>query len=118
MSKAQAPSPAVQALVSDRSGGVCEYCGKHAAVDQDHRKARGNGGSRIPWVNQAANLIDTCRECHTYKEANPNEARERGWKISGDLDYADTVPFEDLNGHRWLLDNDGNKFLLEANYAN
>ena len=55
----------VDAIVEQRSGGICEICGVRRAVERIHiRERHAQGGSR-----EADNLADSCRECHVMVDA-------------------------------------------------
>lgn len=68
-------------MVRARSGGVCERCGGHQAVQQHHRRPRGMGGSRDAATNTASNLLDLCTRCHRDIEANRTDAYDHGWLV-------------------------------------
>jgi 5-methylcytosine-specific restriction protein A len=82
-------SPRVVALILQRDGGHCARCDRHVehgirGLDWDlhHRMPRGMGGTRNTWVNEAANGVTLCRECHNYVERNRADATDMGWLIS------------------------------------
>lgn len=95
--------------VKERSQGMCEAgCGR-AANDIHHRRPLRRGG-----MHNLANLVALCGVgnhdngmCHGL--AHANKGRE-GWLISQyDKRAESEIPFEDLNGEPWWLDDDGGK---------
>lgn len=52
------PMAAARPVVRERSGGMCERCGRERATDMHHRKLRRHGD------HAPANLVHLCRECH------------------------------------------------------
>lgn len=75
----------VKELVLARSSGMCEVmvdnlCTFHA-VDLQHRRARGSGGSKRVDTNTAANCLACCRACHRYAESRAADAEANGWVI-------------------------------------
>jgi hypothetical protein len=55
----------VDALVAQRSGGMCEICGVRRAVEKAHiRQPHAEGGGR-----EVDDLADVCRECHVMLDA-------------------------------------------------
>lgn len=108
--------PATTQLIENRSDGQCEIglagCGR-VAVEVQHRRARGSGGSRRPETNQASNGLGTCRSCHTYIESHLEEARVKGWSVRQSVAYPAEV--EVLRLGTWvLLGNDGTIVEVEA----
>ncbi|QGJ92060.1 hypothetical protein SEA_KEELAN_96 [Gordonia phage Keelan] len=86
-------------IVSKRSRGLCEKCGR-VATDMHHRKNRSQGGKWNP-----ANVIHLCRECHAHMTTHPNDGYQGGWMIRGfESEY-------DIPVLRWgywtLLDDEG-----------
>ena len=73
--------PAVLALIRERSGGLCEVCGRRAESTH-HRKRGGMGGSKDPAAHSAANLLRVCgdgtRGCHGMIESNRTASYENG----------------------------------------
>jgi hypothetical protein len=68
-------------IVRERSGGVCECCGRARATNFSHRKGAGQGGE---W--SAANGLDACGSgnasgCHGFIHQNPDAACELGWML-------------------------------------
>ncbi|AXN53512.1 HNH endonuclease [Gordonia phage Fryberger] len=63
--------------VSNRSGGLCEKCGR-PGTDMHHRKSRSQGGKWNP-----ANVIHLCRDCHAYMTTHPLKGYQGGWMIKG-----------------------------------
>jgi hypothetical protein len=64
-------------IVKERSGGRCEaripsVC-TGRATDAHHVKMRSRGGKHDP-----GNLLDVCRHCHDWIDANPRSATQMG----------------------------------------
>ncbi|OYN76830.1 hypothetical protein [Mycolicibacterium sphagni] len=74
-------SALVCAVIDCRSGGVCEVCGAHRAVERHHRRPRGAGGSRREDTNSAANALHLCTYCHHLIEHNRALAYLVGWLL-------------------------------------
>lgn len=93
-----------RALVSRRSGGICEICGSYPAADKAHRLARSQGGQ---W--DAANILDACRTCHAANHANPDRAYAHHWHLCRGEGPTTTPTWLCRAGtHCWvLLSNDG-----------
>lgn len=78
-------SPEVKAIARHRSGGLCEIdaCGR--ANEYHHRGPRGQGGTSLDWVNQAANCLHVTRECHRKAEGRGRWSRktsqDNGWLV-------------------------------------
>lgn len=90
------PTRAVRALVWERDGGCCAWCGR--GVDPgghslQHRRARGMGGTRRADANSPANLVLVCGSattgCHGWIESHPGEAARRGFRLGQWADPAD-----------------------------
>lgn len=107
------PTPEVRALVHRRSEGVCERCRRSMATDVHHRRARGSGGSTAPGINAPGNLVDLCRACHGWVEANLGAASASGWKIplGEDPAVASTVPVVDVSGQETILTDAGTRWV-------
>lgn len=97
----------VEDIVMVRSGGVCELdaCGTGEVLH--HRRPRGSGGTRLEWVNRAANALLLSNHCHLRVEGRlPDSSRHwskvRGWLVSqnGYLVATDVAVF--YRG-RWVL---------------
>lgn len=98
-SHAATPIPAsVRLLVADRSGGVCEFCGRTAAVHMHHRKLRSHGGEHT-----LDNLIHLCQADHEWAHSYPGLAVEVGLIVRSTADPADVrvlplIPFYGQDG--------------------
>lgn len=96
--------PATIALIEARSNGLCEVglpgCGG-LAVEIQHRRARGAGGSRRPETNAAGNGIGTCRSCHSWIESHLEVSRVRGWSVRQSVSTPADVPVLRLG--QWVL---------------
>jgi len=95
--------PAVLALIRERSGGLCEVCGRRAESTH-HRKPGGMGGSKDPAAHSPANLLRVCgdgtRGCHGAIES------DRAWSyINGRLLRQGSSPADVpvLLRHGWVL---------------
>lgn len=84
MRRKTGPAKFVQDIIDARSGGNCEV-GLHGctgmAVDIQHRRARGMGGSRLASTNLPGSLLAVCRSCHSRIEGNLVVARVNGWSV-------------------------------------
>ncbi len=83
--------PRVVDLIWTRDKGCCARCGRGLVRERrgvdwaiHHRCPRGAGGAgkKVPWVNQAANGVLLCNDCHTAVERDRAAARVVGWLIS------------------------------------
>lgn len=54
---------------------INEYCTKRTD-DAHHKRGRGE------YLLQSDTWLPVCRSCHSYIEAHPEEAKERGWSES------------------------------------
>jgi hypothetical protein len=101
------PSRKTREIVLERDDHCCVVCVRSIIgrpYSLQHRRARGMGGSRDPLTDSPANLITTCGSgvtgCHGRIEANPDEAREHGWRVDQGRDPRQ-VPVR--HHHRWVL---------------
>lgn len=107
-----APKPATaqevecRAVVTARSGGLCETCGAPGASDKAHRVARSQQGLWDP-----ANILDLCRDCHADHHANPSQAYTLGWHLRSHQDPSSTPAWLWVKGDEgwFILDSDGNR---------
>ena len=79
--------PKVKAIITERSGGICELdaCGRAEVIH--HRRPRGAGGTSLEWVNRAANGFHVSNACHDRIEGrHPDWSRDAsagvGWLVS------------------------------------
>lgn len=107
------PDAATVQVVVGRDQGCCVRCGRSVLGGErgrdwsvQHRRARGAGGSRLPFINQAHNLILLCGSgttlCHGWVEHYPTAAGEHGWAISRYDDPAARFVDHYLHGRVWL----------------
>lgn len=100
-----------RALVSERSGGMCEMrwegC-RGVGESMHHRRKRSQGGAWTP-----ANILHACGDgttgCHGFTEANPVSAKRRGiWLYASQHPLLTPVQmvFRGLTGP-YLLDDEG-----------
>lgn len=72
------------------------------------------GGGRLAQIWSPANLVMLCGHatapggCHEWAESQRTAAKATGYLLEPS-DHPDTVPFLDLDGHWWLLTDDGGK---------
>lgn len=97
-------------VVKNRSGGLCEICGKRSATDMAHRVGAGQNGKWMP-----ANILHACRFCHSYNHDNPKNSYDHGWHLQSHLNpLKEPVLLVENGVKKWfLLDNKGLK--LETN---
>lgn len=74
-------TPLVRLKIQERSGGLCERCGKNPVEQHHHRRPRGSGGSRRPETNKAANALGLCMYCHADIEDHRSQALKYGWLV-------------------------------------
>lgn len=86
-------SKQVEGMIVARDQGECVSCGKHVvhlnrgwAWSIHHRRPRGTGGTKLAWVDQAANGIILCGSgttgCHGWVEKNRRASIDAGFLIS------------------------------------
>jgi hypothetical protein len=85
------PMAEARPTVHKRSGGMCERCGARRAIDVHHRQLRRHGDHR------PANLVDLCRECHTWVHGHVALAQCEGFIVESWED-----PREVRLKHAWL----------------
>lgn len=92
----------------------CDFQG--IGVSVHHRRPRMMGGSRDKELHKSANLIALCGSgttgCHGWVESNRDKARELGYLIAK-IESAGEIPFQDINGKWWVIDNDAQKIRLD-----
>lgn len=89
-------------IVSERSTGLCEFCGGRG-YEMSHRRSR---RVKDEHVNCPCNLIWSCRTCHKSLHDNPAESFANGWHVSQWEEHPGAVPVL-LRGSWWLLRCDG-----------
>lgn len=102
-------------LVISRSGGLCERCLAVRGEQIHHRTPRMAGGTREPRINRCDNLVYLCHICHSWVEADRDQARRDGWlwpRHEFDREEARAVRLgsvlgSGLSGHLVLLTPDG-----------
>lgn len=75
-------SASVKDTICARSGGACERDECGPAEVYHHRRARGAGGTSLPWVNRAANGLHVSNACHLGIELNRTRSYMNGWLVS------------------------------------
>lgn len=119
-------SPKVAALIWARDEGACVICGvglwwedRGNSWSIHHRCPRGMGGSRAPWVGQAANGLVLCGTgttgCHGDVETNRDTAYAKGWLVrrNGVLRPA-AVPVEYRGDRLFFLSNTGERIEIDT----
>jgi 5-methylcytosine-specific restriction protein A len=90
-------------VVTERSAGVCERCGKAQAHEKHHRLNRSQGGLWEP-----SNIVDLCNGCHGLQDSNPHAMRAEGWHLyRGEDPHTVPVAHRMLPGLMVLLDDEG-----------
>lgn len=56
---------------------ICEVCFKNPATDVHHKKGR--LGELLTLVRY---FLAVCRNCHTWIESHPKEAKDKGYSLS------------------------------------
>lgn len=64
----------VRALIIERAGGVCEYCGTNLGTEVHHRRPRAMGGTNQKSTNEASNGLLLCSGCHRWAESHRTDA--------------------------------------------
>lgn len=86
-------------IVYERSGLVCEVCGRARATDWSHRKPRSQGGLWCP-----TNGLHTCHPHHMLFHRHPEKSRAMGWFVSSSDDPA-AAPVYTRHGRVLLHEN-------------
>lgn len=93
-------SPSVKRLIWEREDGYCGLCGSHVRASMfgwsnQHRRARGAGGSKDPLTASVSNGVLMCgsatTDCHGYVEGHGTAALTLGFRVPQGIDPA-TVP--------------------------
>jgi hypothetical protein len=75
------------------------------------------GGSKNEMLHKPANLILLCGSgtsgCHGWVESHRMEARTFGFLIHK-VESAEEIPFKDVYGNWWHIDNEGQKRQLDT----
>lgn len=95
-------------IVMIRAEGLCEGCRMKPIQNVHHRRFKSRGGK-----HNIANLLALCGygnhnngSCHGKAHNEPLE----GWAISAfDKRAESEIPFIDLYGRKWFLDDEGGK---------
>jgi 5-methylcytosine-specific restriction protein A len=107
--KATGPTLAARAAVQVRDGDYCQRCGRQGQQIH-HRKPRGMGGTSDPMINNPANLVLLCQDCHMWIERNREVGYAQGWLVHRTDDPA-MVPMTMLTGTQLIHDQFGNKIV-------
>lgn len=92
----------VRDIIFERANDHCEVCGQDRPQQLHHRRPRGHGGTKRPETNYPSNGLAVSTHCHhTIVEANPELARDRGWKVPQYLNPADVPVLR--HGSEWVL---------------
>jgi 5-methylcytosine-specific restriction protein A len=95
-----------RAIVWERAGGICEFCGDKRADEVHHRRNRAMGGSSDPDIHAVSSLLALCRDCHRAVGDFPRGAEALGLLVPhGEAEPRD-VPVQ-YRGRRVLLNDDG-----------
>ena len=101
----------VAELVIERDDGKCFAQVTHhnwarRGEQIHHRKPRRMGGSTAPGINEAANLIYVCANCHVWIELHRESSYLHGYLVNAH-DDPKTVPILRYGQVAVLLDNQG-----------
>lgn len=110
MSKPKGFSAKVRATVLARDQWRCAWCGDglDGTSELHHRRPRGMGSSRLPWVNLAGNGVYLHARCHTVVESQRAGAIEDGFLVSmNGVAVSSEVPIRHAVHGRCLLGDDG-----------
>lgn len=88
-------------VVRERSGEICEICGKKRAAQMHHRRNRSQSGK---W--EAANILHICLDDHVWIGLNIAAAERNGWTIQGTQAIPAKTPVR-RRGERVFLYDDG-----------
>lgn len=97
----------------------CERCHQDllGGSSVHHRRPRMMGGSKNEMLHKPANLILLCGSgtsgCHGWVESHRMEARTFGFLIHK-VESAEEIPFKDVYGNWWHIDNEGQKRQLDT----
>lgn len=107
-----------RSIIKHRSGGLCELCQREPMTNIHHRKPRGMGGTRRPWVDEPSNLIALCGSgttgCHGWIESHRADSYDRGLLLKTGMMPFHT-PFQDDRNEWWLLVGDDKHLILFPN---
>lgn len=79
------PGAPVRQAVHGRDEMTCQRCGRSVKWDGGqihHRKPRSMGGTKDPAINDPANLVLVCNDCHGHIESYREQSYELGWLLS------------------------------------
>lgn len=97
--------PATYEAVMIRDAYTCRWCSSGFRPEVHHRQGR---GGKTP--HRLSNLLVLCAEHHRYATEHPQWAYETGLSVRRTgLDQPDEVPYLDLSGALWVLDDDGSR---------
>lgn len=102
---------ATRVLVRDRAGFLCEMTGVNLAGgggQVHHRDSRAAGGSRIPELQLAGNLVLLSVEAHAWAESYRKAAEDLGFVVRTGVVLSRDVPVHCWDGV-WLLRDDGSR---------
>lgn len=109
--------------IIERDGGRCQWkgcpIGPDTAYSIQHRRARGQGGSKDLATSRASNGVLMCGTgttgCHGYVESHRTEARERGFNVSLHEKAPASVPIVTFEG-TFVLDDLGGRADQEVSF--
>lgn len=106
-------TPRVLNIIRERSGDLCEVCGKQAGQTH-HRRPKGMGGSKDPATNCPSNLLRLCGganvtgNCHSWIESNRHRAFEEGLLVP---QFRDPLTVRVKLRHGWVFLTDDGRYI-------
>jgi hypothetical protein len=97
-----APTPAVWAATKQRDNEQCVSCNARHSLTFQHRRAVGNGGSKIkPSIEDG--LVACYLDNLSYEAEKQTVALAMGWKVRSWVKHPEDVPVFYFNEHQWYV---------------
>jgi hypothetical protein len=109
-----APTTAVRVMTYDRDGWRCVSCGAGSALEFQHRRRTGMGGTKLPV--QVEDGLASCPTCNpAYENRLQLRALFSGWKVRSWVQQPELVPvFFTAELSWWRLTTTGERYELSA----